>query len=223
MSYNAKHNEANDEGNRDGIDDNRSWNCGVEGDSDDAAICALRRRQSKNALLALCVARGTPMLLMGDEMGRTQDGNNNAYCHDSEMNWLDWSLAEREAELLRFTRLAIALRHQHPVLRLPSHPRGDAPGALGFPEASWHGSLPWQPRLGIATGRRGFRGADDGRTGSRLFRLEQRPSGHHADLSAARRAASGPACCRGRAPVPPPAAASRCGLDQLQIQHQVLN
>ena len=145
VSYNGKHNEANDEGNRDGIDDNRSWNCGVEGDSDDAAICALRRRQSKNALLALCVARGTPMLLMGDEMGRTQDGNNNAYCHDSEMNWLDWSLAEREAELLRFTRLAIALRHQHPVLRLPSHPRGDVPGALGFPEVSWHGSLPWQP------------------------------------------------------------------------------
>ena len=148
VSYNAKHNEANDEGNRDGVDDNRSWNCGVEGDSDDPEICALRRRQSKNALLALCVARGTPMLLMGDEMGRSQGGNNNAYCHDSAMNWLDWSLAEREGELLRFTRLSIALRRRHPVLRLAQHPRGDAPGALGFAEVSWHGEQPGQPDWG---------------------------------------------------------------------------
>ncbi|MFZ4537585.1 glycogen debranching protein GlgX [Propionivibrio sp.] len=145
VSYNIKHNEANDEGNRDGNDDNRSWNCGIEGDSDDPDITALRLRQTKNALLALFVARGTPMLLMGDEMGRSQGGNNNAYCHDSEMNWLDWSLTRRESDLLSFTRGVIALRHAHAVLRLPSHPRGDRPGSLGFPEISWHGCQPWQP------------------------------------------------------------------------------
>ncbi|MEI8311964.1 MAG: glycogen debranching protein GlgX [Verrucomicrobiota bacterium] len=145
VSYNAKHNEANDEGNRDGIDDNRSWNCGVEGESDDPDVCALRLRQSKNAILSLMVARGIPMLLMGDEMGRTQGGNNNAYCHDSAFNWLDWSLVEKEHDLLRFSRLAIALRRAHPVLRLPRHPRADGTGALSFPEVSWHGRRPWQP------------------------------------------------------------------------------
>ena len=145
VSYNSKHNDANDEGNRDGIDDNRSWNCGAEGETEVPEVRALRLRQSKNALLFLLVARGIPMLLMGDEMGRTQGGNNNAYCHDSEFNWLDWSLVEREGELLRFTRLAIALRRSHPVLRLPRHPCGDVPGALGFPEISWHGRQHWQP------------------------------------------------------------------------------
>jgi glycogen operon protein len=148
VSYNAKHNDANDEGNRDGIDDNRSWNCGVEGATSDPGVVALRLRQSKNAILSLMVARGIPMLLMGDEMGRTQGGNNNAYCHDAEFNWLDWSLEERESELLRFTRLAIALRRAHPVLRRPVHPRGDAGGALGFPEVSWHGRHPFAPDWG---------------------------------------------------------------------------
>ncbi|MEI6034259.1 MAG: glycogen debranching protein GlgX [Verrucomicrobiae bacterium] len=145
VSYNGKHNDANDEGNRDGIDDNRSWNCGAEGETTDHEILSLRLRQSKNAILSLMVARGIPMLVMGDEMGRTQGGNNNAYCHDSEFNWLDWSLVESESELLRFTRMAVALRHAHPVLRLPRHPRGDAPGVLGFPEISWHGRNPWVP------------------------------------------------------------------------------
>jgi len=145
VSYNGKHNDANDEGNRDGIDDNRSWNCGEEGDSDDGEIRQLRLRQSKNALLALMVSRGIPMILMGDEVGRTQGGNNNAYCHDAGFNWLDWSLVERESDLLRFTRMAIALRQAHPVLRLPGHPRGDAAGALGFPEVSWHGRQPFEP------------------------------------------------------------------------------
>ena len=145
VSYNSKHNEANDEGNRDGNDDNRSWNCGIEGDSDDSEINALRMRQTKNALLAMFVARGTPMLLMGDEMGRSQGGNNNAYCHDSEMNWLDWSLVKQESDLLRFTRGAIALRHAHAVLRMPAHPHGDRHGALGFSEISCHGCQPWQP------------------------------------------------------------------------------
>lgn len=145
VSYNHKHNDANDEDNRDGINDNRSWNCGVEGETIDPEINALRLRQGKNALLCLFVARGTPMLLMGDEMGRTQHGNNNAYCHDTEFNWLDWSLVEREAETLRFTRAVIALRKRHPVLRQLSHPRGNVEGALGFPEISWHGCEPWRP------------------------------------------------------------------------------
>ena len=144
VSYNAKHNDANDEGNRDGIDDNRSWNCGVEGPTSDAELRELRLCQSKNIFLALMVARGIPMILMGDEMGRTQDGNNNAYCHDSEFNWIDWSLVEREVELFLFARRAIALRHAHPVLRQPRHP-GSAHGALGFPEVSWHGHRPFHP------------------------------------------------------------------------------
>lgn len=145
VSYNRKHNESNAEYNRDGSDDNRSWNCGVEGETRDRKVTELRLRQSKNALLMLMVARGTPMLQMGDEMGRTQWGNNNAYCHDKEFNWLDWSLIDREAELFRFARLAIALRHRHPVLRMARHPRSDKAGALGFPEISWHGRVPWVP------------------------------------------------------------------------------
>jgi glycogen operon protein len=145
VSYNHKHNDANAEDNRDGCDDNRSWNCGIEGETTDLNITALRLRQAKNALLALMVARGTPMILMGDEMGRTQWGNNNTYCHDNEGNWLDWSLLEREPELFRFVRLAIAFRLRHPSLRAPRHPRSDTSGALGFPEISWHGRTPWAP------------------------------------------------------------------------------
>ena len=145
VSYNSKHNDANDEGNRDGIDDNRSWNCGEEGQTSDGEISSLRLRQSKNVFLSLMGARGIPMILMGDEMGRTQGGNNNAYCHDVEFNWLDWSLIERESELFHFARQAIAIRHAHPVLRLPRHPNGYASGALGFPEVSWHGRQPFQP------------------------------------------------------------------------------
>jgi len=145
VSYNHKHNDTNGEDNRDGSDDNRSWNCGIEGETTDPGICSLRLRQIKNALLMLMVARGTPMLLMGDEMGRTQWGNNNVYCHDNDLNWLDWSLLERESELFHFTRLAIALRRRHPALRSSRHPRSDIAGALGFPEISWHGSHPWSP------------------------------------------------------------------------------
>jgi len=145
VSYNHKHNDTNGEDNRDGSDDNRSWNCGIEGETTDKEICSLRLRQIKNALLMLMVARGTPMLLMGDEMGRTQWGNNNVYCHDNHLNWLDWSLLESESELFRFTRLAISLRLRHPALRSSRHPRSDRAGALGFPEISWHGSQPWSP------------------------------------------------------------------------------
>jgi len=143
VSYNGKHNDANDEGNRDGIDDNRSWNCGTEGETSDPEINALRQRQARNAILCLMVSRGTPMLLMGDEMGRTQLGNNNAYCHDSDFNWLDWAAAD--TGLIAFTRSAIAARRRHPALSLAAHPRSDRPGSHGFPEVSWHGRHPWQP------------------------------------------------------------------------------
>ena len=99
VSYNSKHNEANGEGNRDGSDNNLSWNCGIEGPSDDDTVEGLRRRQVKNFIVQLLISIGTPMLLMGDEMRRTQQGNNNAYCQDNEISWLDWSLLERHCGL----------------------------------------------------------------------------------------------------------------------------
>ncbi len=137
MSYERKHNEANGESNRDGTDDNHSANYGVEGDSDDPAIDAVRRRQIKNFLLTLAIARGVPMLLGGDEFRRTQRGNNNAYCQDNATSWLDWSLGHRHDEILRFARTVLALRRAHPVLRREAFytsediqwrdPRGESP------------------------------------------------------------------------------------------------
>jgi isoamylase len=117
VSYNEKHNEANGEGGRDGADDNRSWNCGAEGPTDDEKINDLRARQRRNLLATLLLSQGVPMLLNGDEMGRTQQGNNNGYCQDSELSWVDWSLAERNADLVDFTSAVIELRHNHPVFR----------------------------------------------------------------------------------------------------------
>ncbi|RPA63595.1 glycogen debranching enzyme GlgX [Gordonia oryzae] len=117
VSYNEKHNMANGEDNRDGESHNRSWNCGVEGPSDDPEVNALRARQQRNILATLFLSQGTPMLAHGDEIGRTQSGNNNVYCQDSQLSWMDWSLAEKNSDLLEFTRKAIALRTRHPVFR----------------------------------------------------------------------------------------------------------
>ena len=117
VSYNRKHNEANGEGGRDGSDDNRSWNCGVEGPTEDPAVLALRARQRRNFLATLFCSQGVPMLLAGDELGRTQQGNNNAYCQDNEVSWVDWGTADSEAALLAFTRALSALRREHPVFR----------------------------------------------------------------------------------------------------------
>jgi glycogen operon protein len=117
VSYNEKHNEANGEDNRDGESHNRSWNCGVEGPTDDPQIEELRGRQQRNILATLVLSQGTPMIAHGDEMGRTQQGNNNVYCQDSELSWMDWSLAEKNSDLVTFTRAAIALRAEHPVFR----------------------------------------------------------------------------------------------------------
>ncbi len=117
VSYNHKHNLANGEDNRDGADDNRSWNCGVEGPTDDPAVNALRARQRRNFLVTLFLSQGVPMLAAGDEMGRTQRGNNNAYCQDNEISWLDWGLAHTEQDLLPFTENLASLRRNHPVFR----------------------------------------------------------------------------------------------------------
>ena len=128
VPYNGKHNEGNGEGNRDGADDNRSWNCGAEGPSGDRAISELRTRQKRNFLVTLFLSQGVPMLLAGDEMGRTQGGNNNAYCQDSSVSWLDWGLATAEQDLLQFTETLAGLRRDHPVFRRRRFFRGQVPG-----------------------------------------------------------------------------------------------
>jgi glycogen operon protein len=117
VSYNQKHNEENQEGNRDGTDDNLSWNCGVEGPTADPAIIELRERQKRNFLALLLLSQGVPMICGGDEIGRTQQGNNNAYCQDNEISWYDWTLDAPKRDLLAFARSLIAFRKQHPVLR----------------------------------------------------------------------------------------------------------
>ncbi|HXF91179.1 MAG TPA: glycogen debranching protein GlgX [Nitrospiraceae bacterium] len=117
VSYNHKHNEANGEDNRDGTDDNLSWNCGVEGPTADPAINTLRERQKRNFLAILLLSQGVPMICGGDEIGRTQRGNNNAYCQDNELSWFDWKLDRSARELLAFTQGLIAFRKRHPVLR----------------------------------------------------------------------------------------------------------
>ena len=117
VSYNQKHNEANGEDNRDGTDDNLSWNCGVEGPTNKPSIAALRERQKRNMLATLLLSQGVPMLCSGDEIGRTQGGNNNAYCQDNEISWIDWKLSKPQQALLTFTRGLIALRQKHPVFR----------------------------------------------------------------------------------------------------------
>ncbi len=112
VSYNHKHNEANSEDNRDGTDDNLSWNCGVEGETNDPEIEALRERQIKNFLAILMLSQGVPMILAGDEIRRTQHGNNNAYCQDNEISWFDWRLEEKNAGMLRFCKYMIAFRRE---------------------------------------------------------------------------------------------------------------
>ncbi|MFF4212745.1 glycogen debranching protein GlgX [Streptomyces sp. NPDC001796] len=139
VSYERKHNEANGEGNRDGSDDNRSWNCGAEGDTDDERIRALRRRQLRNLLTTLLLSTGVPMLVAGDEMGRTQRGNNNAYCQDNEIGWVDWSLPADPGwrALFDLTCRLIALRHRHPVLRRRAFFSGRPQAADGLRDLAW--------------------------------------------------------------------------------------
>jgi isoamylase len=117
VSYNTKHNEANGEDNRDGTDDNRSWNCGVEGPTDDPSVLELRARQQRNLIGTLLLSEGAPLLLGGDEFGRSQGGNNNAYCQDNELTWFDWNAAAQHGDLVDFTARLCRLREQHPVFR----------------------------------------------------------------------------------------------------------
>ncbi len=145
VSYDAKHNQANGEENRDGSDENLSWNCGVEGEASDPEIVRLRRRQAKNFMAILFLSQGVPMILAGDEVLRTQRGNNNAYCHDNELSWIDWRLVETNRDMLRFVRELIALRKRHPSLRRQRFPTGrSAPGATQ-PDVAWHGERLHEP------------------------------------------------------------------------------
>jgi len=137
VSYNDKHNEANGEGNSDGESHNRSWNCGVEGPSDDAGVLTLRAQQSRNFLATMLLSQGVPMICHGDELGRTQHGNNNGYCQDNELSWIDWSKVDDD--LTAFTATVAKLRAQHPVFRRrrffdgrPTGRRGD-----GLPDIAW--------------------------------------------------------------------------------------
>ena len=137
VSYNEKHNDANGEGNRDGTSDNRSWNCGAEGPTDDPAINALRGQQVRNMLATLLLAQGTPMLLAGDEFRRTQDGNNNAYCQDNELTWFDWSLRETNADLVAFVQRLTTLRHEYPILRRSRFLTGAYDSELNVKDVTW--------------------------------------------------------------------------------------
>lgn len=137
VSYNQKHNEANGEDNRDGAWENWSWNSGVEGPTDDPAILDLRDRRKRSMLATLLFSQGVPMILGGDEFGHTQKGNNNAYCQDNEISWLNWNLNERQTRLLRFVQQVIRLRHQHPVFRRRRFFHGKAIEGDGAPEIAW--------------------------------------------------------------------------------------
>ncbi|MGZ4313066.1 MAG: glycogen debranching enzyme, partial [Solirubrobacteraceae bacterium] len=138
VSYDAKHNEANGENNRDGSDDNRSWNCGVEGPTDDPAVLELRARQTRNFLATLMLSEGPPLLLAGDELGRSQNGNNNAYCQDNELSWLDWEAAAGRADLIEFTAGLCRLRERHPVFRRRQFFRGAPAPHTSRDDLDWY-------------------------------------------------------------------------------------
>jgi isoamylase len=142
-SYNDKHNLANGEDNRDGDNNNHSWNCGHEGPTDDPSVNTLRRQLIMNAIAMLMVSRGTPMIYMGDEMKRTQNGNNNAYCHDNQQNWLDWSLLEENSDIFHFFKQCIAFRQAHHILRGKEHFQHTDHIGSGYPDISWHGTEAW--------------------------------------------------------------------------------
>ncbi len=143
FSYNDKHNEANGENNNDGANDNNSWNCGAEGDTNDESANALRVQLAKNAFCILMLGRGVPMFLMGDEMGRTQHGNNNSYGQDNELSWMDWALEQSNSELLRFVTMMIRFRRANPVLRAGAFYQGRDYVGSGKPDISFHGTQLW--------------------------------------------------------------------------------
>ena len=147
VSYDQKHNEANGENNRDGSDYNYSWNCGAEGHVRKKKIQELRSRQLRNAMLLLFLSQGTPVLLAGDEFGNSQNGNNNAYCQDNEISWLNWNLNKWDQALLDFVKHVIAFRKAHPVFHMKQEPRVMDYLACGHPDISYHGVNAWQPEF----------------------------------------------------------------------------
>ena len=166
VTYNDKHNEQNGEDNTDGTSDNRSWNCGVEGPTEDPKINALRERQMRNMSATLLLSQGTPMLLAGDEFGRTQRGNNNAYCQDNEISWLDWALAARQPSRIRFIQRLTRLRHKYPIFRRNLFFVGKYNEELDVMDVSWinvNGSLMDDAQWGD-TGMRCFGMLIDGRS-----------------------------------------------------------
>ncbi|HTK41384.1 MAG TPA: glycogen debranching protein GlgX, partial [Gemmatimonadales bacterium] len=146
VSYNGKHNDGNGENNRDGADDNNSWNCGVEGDTDDAGVVELRKQLIKTHACCLLFSSGTPMILGGDEFGRSQHGNNNAYCQDNDVSWLDWTRARQHADLLEFFRKAIAFTRRFPILQRRQFRLGKDRDDDGVPDLAWFGTDPGRPR-----------------------------------------------------------------------------
>ncbi len=143
-SYDVRHNEANGENGRDGSEYNFSWNCGEEGPTKSKKVQALRLRMVKNALALTLLSQGTPMLLAGDEFGRTKQGNNNAYCQDNEISWLDWSLLRKNKDLMEFVKTLLALRKEHPLFTMERELRETDFIGCGWPEISVHGTSPWQ-------------------------------------------------------------------------------
>ncbi|MBE7187908.1 glycogen-debranching protein, partial [Jatrophihabitans endophyticus] len=159
-SYDEKHNEANGEDNADGESNNASWNCGAEGPTDDAGVLALRARQRRNFLATLLLSAGVPMILGGDELARTQNGNNNAYCQDNELSWYDWDTADQD--LIAFTRTAVALRRENPAFRPSAYLSGDDEQLLFFrPDGAPMGDGDWDSGLALAVGLDGRRITDD--------------------------------------------------------------
>ena len=139
VSYEQKHNEANGENNRDGSDTNCTWNCGAEGPTRKKKVLAMRKQQLKNAYLLLLLSQGTPLLLSGDEFGHTKNGNNNAYCQDNEISWLNWNRKKTNEELFSFVKEMIAFRGKHPVFHSPTEPKNVDYLACGHPDVSYHG------------------------------------------------------------------------------------
>lgn len=148
VSYNSKHNWANGEQSRDGANDNYSWNHGYEGETDNRNINRIRKQQVKNALALLMLSQGVPMIYMGDEMYRSKQGNNNTYCHDNELAWLDWSLLKKHADIFRFFKLMIRFRHQHSILRSRHNLQHTDYVGAGIADITFHGIKAWQPDWG---------------------------------------------------------------------------
>lgn len=145
VSYHEKHNEANGENNRDGADENYSWNCGVEGETENEGILKLRKRQLRNAYMLLLLSQGTPLILAGDEFGNTQNGNNNAYCQDNEIGWINWETLKKNMDVLQFVKELIEFRKAHKVLHMDHAAKFSDYRSLGCPDVSYHGQSAWKP------------------------------------------------------------------------------